>query len=125
MNLDVRRGRGLPRSCRLTKDREIREAYAQGRRWVGRTMVLWLRRGEGASLRLAVVSSKKVGNAVMRNSARRRLRDVYRISRHLFSGDVDVVLVARRKINRTSAEKVREELVWLAERAGLVKQETE
>lgn len=113
----------LARNQRIRSDREIREAYAQGRRWVGRYMVLWLRSGPGAALRLGVVSSRKVGNAVARNRARRRVREAFRVNRRLMEGDLDIVIVARRKIGSASAGDVESELIGLARRAGLIRKD--
>lgn len=86
-------------------------------------MVLWLGSGENASLRLAVVSSRKVGNAVARNRARRRLREAFRLNRHRMDGKFDVVLVARRAIDSCSFEQIEGELLYLARKAGLIEKE--
>lgn len=110
---------GLSRRQRLTKSSEIQEAYARGRHWFGRHLVLWLRSGEGAALRLGVVTSRKVGNAVARNRARRLMREAFRRNRHRFHGDFDVVLVARSSIVNAPWDDIVEDLLSLAERAGL------
>lgn len=113
----------LQRHQRLTRTGEFRQTYAQGRRWVGRDMVLWLRTGEGTAMRLGVVASKKVGNAVCRARAKRRLRSLFRIHRELFDGDVDVVLVARRAILKADWEVLERELLKLSRRAGIYSKE--
>jgi len=83
-------------------------------------MVFWLRKGEGASLRLGVVTSKKVSNrAVDRNRARRVLRDIFRRHRAEFSGEVDVVIIGRRNILSAPYADVEAELLRLARKAGL------
>ncbi len=109
----------LRRSQRLIHPRLFRETFAQQDAWVGRCMVLWVRRAPDAALRVGVVASRKVGNAVMRNRARRRLREAWRLNRHAFTGTVDVVLVGRRPVTRASLAAVTAELLRLAERAGL------
>ncbi|QHI68186.1 ribonuclease P protein component [Tichowtungia aerotolerans] len=115
-------GNTLSRQQRLVKASLFREAFAQKKSFVGRFMVIWLRQGEGASLRLGVVSSKKVSNrAVDRNRARRILRAVYREHRPEFGGAVDVVIIARRNILSASHEDVEKEMLRLAGKAGLVK----
>ena len=83
-------------------------------------MVLWLREGEGASLRLGVVASRKVGHAVQRARAKRLLREAYRRNRHRFSGLCDVVLIARRSLLDATWEEVVEELLELAGKAGIL-----
>ena len=84
-------------------------------------MVLWLRSGEGASLRLGVITSKKVHlRANRRNFARRRLREAYRNLRPYFSGDFDVILVGRRNILGAEWKDVLRELLKLAGKAGII-----
>lgn len=112
----------LGRRQRLKSDREIRQAYRQGRRWVGKYMVLWLRSGENAAGRLAVVSSRKVGNAVARNRARRKLREAFRLNRQGLEIKHDFVLVARRRIGKARADEVEAELLRLTKQAGVVKE---
>lgn len=114
-------GNTLSKKQRMVKASLFREAFAQKRSFVGRFMVLWLRQGEGAALRLGVVSSKKVSNrAVDRNRARRVLRAIYREHRAEFRGEVDVVIIARRRLLSASHEEIEEELLRLARKAGLI-----
>lgn len=116
----------LSRGQRLTRPAQFRETYGQQHKRVGRHMVLWLRKGEDTSLRLGVVASRKVGNAVARTRARRLLRELYRRNRFRFSGDYDVVLVARGLILKAKWEDLVNELLDLAERSGLeVQRETQ
>lgn len=114
---------GLSRRRRLVRSAHFAEGYRQGRKWVGNYMVLWLRDGEDASLRLGVVASRKVGGAVARNRARRRLREAFRQLRPDLQGKVDVVLVARRAIGSARAVDVEAELSRLAGRSGLLGEE--
>jgi len=117
--------RCLAGNRRLTHSRLFSEAFAQNRKWVGRCMVLWLRTGDGASLRLGVVSSKKVHlRANKRNRARRRLREAYRRLRPYFSGDFDVILIGRRAILDAEWNDLLRELLSLATKAGLVSEES-
>ena len=116
--------RCLSRRQRLTQSSLFAETFSQNRKWVGRCMVLWLRDGEGAALRLGVVTSKKVHlRANRRNYARRRLREAYRNLRPWFSGDFDVILVGRSRILTADWEEVLHELLHLARKAGLITEE--
>ncbi len=111
--------RRLRPSQRLQESRLFREAYDQGRKAVGRYMVLLLRAGPGASLRLGVVAGRKVGNAVFRARAKRRMREAYRQNRHRLNGEVDVVLIARAALLQASPAEVERELLGLAGRMGI------
>jgi len=116
--------RCLSRKQRLTRSALFSETFAQNRKWVGRNMVLWLRSGEDATLRLGVVTSKKIHlRANKRNLARRRLREAYRNLRPYFSGDYDVILVGRRNILGAEWKDILRELAQLARKAGIISDE--
>jgi len=112
--------RRLRRHQRLTSTADFQATYAQGKSGATRTMVMWLRSGPGASLRLGVVASKVIGNAICRARAKRRLREAWRLNRHRFKGEVDVVLVARRSILTAKWGDVTDDLIRLAGKAGLL-----
>lgn len=116
--------RCLGRKQRLTHSRLFSETFSQSRKWVGRYMVLWVRTGEDASLRLGVVTSKKVHlRANQRNRARRHLREAYRHLRPFFTGDFDVILVGRRAILEADWKDILREMLTLASKAGLISEE--
>lgn len=55
-------------------------------------------RGEGESPpcpRLGVIASRRVGNAVARNRAKRLFRELFRQNQHLLPERADVLLIAR------------------------------
>jgi len=111
---------GLPAARRLRATGLFAEAYDQNRCQRGRHMLLWLRRGPGAALRLGVVTSKKVGEAVTRVKARRRMREIFRRRRSLMHGDYDVVLIARASLPDAPFDEVVKDFEKLAGRAGLL-----
>jgi len=52
--------------------------------------------GDSAAVRLGVTASRRVGNAVMRNRCKRRMRELFRAVAAAFDGlRVDVVINAR------------------------------
>jgi ribonuclease P protein component len=113
--------RCLSKKQRLTRSSLFSETFSQNRKWVGRFLVLWLREGEGAALRLGVVTSKKVHlRANKRNFARRRLREAYRNLRPYLNGNFDVILVGRKSILSSSWEDQVQELMKLASKAGIL-----
>ncbi|MEN8006240.1 MAG: ribonuclease P protein component [Candidatus Krumholzibacteriota bacterium] len=60
----------------LTKKSEFHKVYEQGAKQVGRFLVVYLLPAD--DMARAVVASKKVGNAVKRNRAKRLLREAFR-----------------------------------------------
>jgi ribonuclease P protein component len=70
----------LPRLERLKKRREFLRAAARGKRAARPGLVLQALAIPGPSLRLGFTVTKKIGNAVIRNRARRRLKEAARLT---------------------------------------------
>jgi len=79
----------------LKQNYEFRRLYQKGASAVGGGMVLYCRKNRLGHNRLGVTVSVKLGNAVKRNRARRRLREVYRLNSPRLRSGWDIILVAR------------------------------
>jgi ribonuclease P protein component len=113
----------LPRAARLRTGRDFTRLKTRGRRLVSGCLILnWLGGSEGEARRLGVVTSRKVGEAVARNRARRLLREAYRRHQHEFPAPLDLVLVARPSIAGRSLAEVERDFQTAVRRAGLCAQ---
>ena len=85
-------------------------------------MILWLRHAPDATLRLGLISSKKVHlRANKRNRARRQLREAYRQIRPHLNGHVDLIFVARRSLLHATWNEIKNEMHSLLTQANLLK----
>lgn len=84
------------------KPAEFREVYADGRRFDGRLMTVFIRPSPSGLQRVGVTASKKLSTKSHdRNRAKRLLRETFRLSKESLSGlpvNFDWVLNARRAI---------------------------
>ena len=86
---------------RVHRRAEFQEVYARGVRNHGRfstTFVLVRRAGNPA--RLGIAATKKLGNAVQRNRAKRLIREVFR--RNKIGAGYDIVVVPKRELLHAS-----------------------
>ena len=83
---------GLPRRSRLRKRREFVRLQKSGKRGRGDCCTVIVRRGPKLSYKLGFTVSKKVGNAVVRNLLKRRLRHILRIEPQRCAGyEINVI----------------------------------
>ena len=80
-----------------------------------------LRLPAGAPTRLGVVTSSKIGGAVVRNRARRLLREAFRLHQHDLSQPVDLILVARASIAGKNFAEVERDFLKSLRTTGLLK----
>ena len=91
--------------------------------FAGSMLVLYARKNRLERNRVGITVSKKLGGAVVRNRARRRLREVYRLHEAAFAPGWDIVVVARSRCISAPFEKLTEQYLSLAEKAGILRQE--
>ena len=92
---------------RLRRRSEFKAVEAGGRRVSGRFVVLVARPNGQPTHRLGLVASRRVGGAVVRNRAKRRLRELFR--RRVMAADLvglDIVAIAKADIVRAPFDAV-------------------
>jgi ribonuclease P protein component len=86
----------------LRRQSDIRAVRQQGSRVdCGAFTIWWMARSGGAAHPRAcfVASTQAVGAAVMRNRAKRRMREIFRGHQKLLPASSDLMLVARSSVN--------------------------
>ena len=85
----------MKRAVTLKENHEFRRLYRKGTSAVDGGMVVYCRKNKLGNNRLGITASVKLGHAVVRNRARRRLREVYRLNADKLRQGWDIILVAR------------------------------
>ena len=104
----------------LKKNPQFRRLYRKGASAVSGSMVLYCRKNRLGHNRLGITVSVKLGNAVKRNRARRRLREVYRLNSPRLSQGWDLVLVARGRTPDASWKELNDSFLRLSRKLGLL-----
>lgn len=107
----------------IKQGRDFSRVRQQGQRLVNGCLIAnWLPRPAGSTTRLGLVASGKLGNAVVRNRARRLLREAFRLHQNQLTRPVDLVLVARQSITTKAFSGVETDYLATLRRARLLKE---
>ncbi|MEE9258818.1 MAG: ribonuclease P protein component [Nitrospinaceae bacterium] len=84
---------------RLLARPDFERVLAQGRKlMVDRTCTLFVLPNPLGRNRLGIIASRKVGTAVARNHAKRKIREIFRRHKHLVGRNMDIVVISARKL---------------------------
>jgi len=95
--MSARRGpNSFPKNLRLLRRSEFRGVYEGGQRRSAPLCTLFFRSNGRSRSRLGITVPVSVGNAVVRNRVKRRVREVFRLNRGTIPGGWDIVVNPRR-----------------------------
>ncbi|MBQ9331176.1 MAG: ribonuclease P protein component [Oscillibacter sp.] len=113
----------MKQAVTLKKNYEFRRLYQRGASAAGGCMVVYCRKNRLGRNRLGLTASVKLGHAVQRNRARRRLREVYRLNADKLRPGYDVILVARGRTLTASWREMNDTFLRLCRKLGMQKED--
>lgn len=90
----------LAQNLRLRHKKDYNLVFAQGKSFSNRYVVLYIM--EGTKSKYGFIASKKVGNAVQRNRAKRLMREVIRKNLSQIKPNFEIICIARANIKGVS-----------------------
>ena len=107
---------------RIKQSRDFARLRLEGQRLaLGCLVANWRPRPNDSHSRLGVVTSGRIGNAVVRSRARRLLREVFRVHQRELAQPVDLVLVARPSLVNKAFVQVEKDFLTTLRKARLLK----
>ena len=120
---------GFSKASRLLKQSEFNRVFKQGRRVSLPELTLAFRvrppkDGRPFPPRLGLSVSRKVGNAVVRNLFKRRVREIFRLHQQLVVFGCEMVVIPRKEAGVWVYQELESRLLGLLERGKLIKKAT-
>jgi len=106
---------------RLTTSKQFSQVHREGLSIANRLLVVRVLANGLDYSRFGFLVSKRIGNAVVRNRVKRRLREVVRLT--MVKPGWDAVFIARRDINRADFQELKRAAENLLRRTKLVEDE--
>lgn len=111
----------MNRKSRLRKSTDFKRVRQSGKSYAHPFVVLIKHPNPGSRSRFGVAAGRSIGNAVARNRAKRRIREVLRLRSASILEGWDIIILARRAIHNASPAELQLACDQLIERAKLAK----
>lgn len=106
----------------MCRNNDFRRAYVRGKSYVSPVVVVYVIKNRLKTVRVGITTSKKVGNAVQRNRARRVIREAYRALAGQVRPGVDLVFVARGRTPTVKSTEVLRHMERQLKAAGVLQE---
>lgn len=113
----------MQKKYRMTGDRTFKLVYRKGTRVKNETMSLLFLPNNKNLLKVAVVCSKKVGNSVVRNRVRRRIKESFRLSIPYIKSGYTYLITAYSNCSELSYNDLYDSLLDLLKKADKMRSE--
>lgn len=111
----------MKRADSLRRKKEFRYTYRAGKSSGGRLCSMVYAKNHGQPPKIGFSVSKKIGNSVVRNRAKRRMREAVTPLIPQIKGGVNIIFIARDTVVEAPFLTIRDGMRALLERAGLLK----
>jgi ribonuclease P protein component len=111
----------MKKRFRLRKNSDFQRVYKKGCSWAHPLLVLCAQRNDLGYSRFGFSVSKRVGGAVVRNRAKRLMREATRLRQAIIADGWDVVIIARQPMREANFHQVDRAVEQLLRRARLLK----
>lgn len=111
----------LKRQFRLRQKSGFKTIFELGKSYSGKYVVVYVISKHPT--RFGFIASKKVGNAIQRNRAKRLMREVIRINFLKIKEDIQIICIAKARIKGVSYSEVEKSMVYILEKVNAIKRE--
>lgn len=109
----------LKRCFSLKRNKQFRQVYRKGKSVACRELVLIYAKNRSDMVHVGFSVGKKLGNSVVRNRVKRRLREAFRPNLPLLLPGFDLIVIARDAARDAPFSSLADSLRYLLRKAGL------
>ena len=108
----------FPKADRILKRDLFRRVYDEGRKFQARYFIAFVLATDDERTRLGITATRKIGNSVERNRARRLLREAFRKNRWLVPKGVDIVINVKNSLVEARLSDIETDFIAFLEKVG-------
>ncbi len=113
----------MKKTVSLRKNKDFLKMYRSGNFYVGKIMVIYVKKNNSDYNKLGITTVRNYGKSVERNRMRRLIKESYRLNEDRISLGWDIVFSVRKRDSESmpSYKETERELKYLLKKTGLMK----
>ncbi|AQY52393.1 ribonuclease P [Listeria weihenstephanensis FSL R9-0317] len=113
----------MKKAYRIKKDDEFQRVFKKGKSFANRQFVVYIfKREDLAHFRIGLSVSKKIGNAVVRNHIKRRIRQSFHELNEQIVQGYDYIIIARKPAANMDFHEIKKSLTHVLKLSKALKQ---
>lgn len=113
----------MKKNITIKSNRDFQRLYRRGKSAAAGTLVVYCQRNRLGESRLGITTGVKLGHAVVRNKARRRIREIYRLHKGELQSGWDIIVVARVRATTAGYAAMEKDFLYLTRKLNLREKE--
>lgn len=105
---------------RLRSNMEFKKVYSGGKNYWNRNLVLYVKKNDIGNTRVGYSITKKIGNAVVRNKIRRRMKEIYRLNFSNIKNNYDLIFIPKKNTVDISYKELESAMLHILKLANML-----
>ncbi len=105
----------------IKKNTDFKRVYNHKKSKANTFLVIYKMKNDYDYSRLGISVSKKVGNAIIRNKTRRRLKEIFRLNEHKIKQSYDIIVIVRIRAKDITYKDLEKNFIYLLKKSNLLK----
>ncbi|WP_313756652.1 ribonuclease P protein component [Tissierella sp.] len=105
---------------RLRSNIEFRKVYSGGKNYWNRNLILYVRKNSVGNSRVGYSITKKIGNSVVRNKIRRKMKEIYRLNFNNIKSNYDLIFIPKKNVVDISYKELESAMLHILKLAGML-----
>ena len=111
----------MEKKYRLRKNMEFRRVYNGGKSYWNRNLILYVRKNDLENSRIGITITKKIGNAVVRNRIRRRMKEIIRLKLGNIKPGYDLIIIPKKNVQDISYKDLESAMIHIMRISKILK----
>lgn len=111
----------MDKRYRLRNNMEFKRVYKDGKNYWNRNLILYVRKNNMENSRVGYSITKKIGNSVVRNKVRRRMKEILRLNFSNVKDGYDLIFIPKRNVVDISYKELESAILHILKLSKVLK----